>query len=494
MSIFNHSLFIVFVCSLIMSGCNSKEEERNQRPNIVVVLADDLGYGDLSFYNPDSKIKTPNIDQLAEGGIHFTDAHSAGEWCTPSRYGLITGTYPARIELNWRERSLIGKDQETLATMLKRSGYRTACVGKWHLGFDGLDWENPGQMESLAGGPVEHGFDYFFGMHASLDIPPYFYLENDRIVEKATGYVDDHASPDATTIISGAFYRAGASAPGFKHEDVLDVFFDKARSFISDHLDDTPDNPFFLYLPLTAPHTPWLPKEKYQGKSGAGEYGDFVMQVDDLVRRVRSLLDQKGIADNTLIVFSSDNGPVWFEADIDKFDHDSKAGLKGMKIDQWEGGSRIPLIFNWKNRIPSGKSSDQLIGFTDMMATFASVVGDDQVDSKFDSKDFTPVLFGQSTESIREGLVIGNNIYRKGDIKIIVGSGLGSLSRRYDPDGVYLTEGDNQGEMYNLEEDPLEANNLYASEANRYQDLKMEFEGIIAQNKRAEQDHDLLAK
>ena len=165
-----------------------------------------------------------------------------------------------------------------------------------------------------------------------------------------------------------------------------------------------------------------------------------------------------------------------------------------MKIDQWEGGSRIPLIFNWKDKIPLGKSSDQLIGFTDLMATFAAVVGDGQIDSRFDSKDFTPVLFGQPTESIRDGLVIGNNIYRKGDTKIIVGSGLGSLSRRYDPDGVYLSEADNQGEMYHLKDDPNETNNLYASEANLYQELKAEFEGIIAQNKKAEQDHDLPSK
>ncbi len=492
MTSFN-SLATIIVCLLAFTSCTTSQDE-SKAPNIIVILADDLGYGDLSFYNVDSKIKTPNIDGLAEGGIHFTDAHSAGEWCTPSRYGLITGTYPARTELNWRQRSLIDKDQETLATMLKRNGYQTACVGKWHLGFDDLDWEDPGSMESLSGGPVEHGFDYFFGMHASLDIPPYFYLENDRIVEKATGFVDDHASPDATTVISGAFYRAGASAPGFKHDDVLDVFFDKAKSFISGHLNDTPDKPFFLYFPLTAPHTPWLPKKEYQGKSGAGEYGDFVMQVDDLVGQVRSLLDQKGIADNTLIVFSSDNGPVWFEEDIDKFGHDSKAGLKGMKIDQWEGGSRIPLIFNWKDQIPSGKSSDQLIGFTDLMATFASVVGDSQIDSKFDSKDFTSVLYGQAKENIRDGLVIGNNIYRKGQTKIIVGSGLGSLSRRYDPDGVYLSQAENQGEMYNLTDDPYETNNLYTTEINKYQELKAEFEGIIAQNKRAEQDHDLPSK
>tara|TARA_Y100001980_G_C14556874_1_gene352060 strand:+ start:64579 stop:66060 length:1482 start_codon:yes stop_codon:yes gene_type:complete len=477
----------------LITSCSAPVQEEVPSPNIIVILADDLGYGDLSFYNKASKISTPHIDQLAKGGIHFTDAHSAGEWCTPSRYGLITGTYPARIELNWRERSLIGDDQATLATMLKSNGYQTACVGKWHLGFDDLNWENPGEMETLSGGPIEHGFDYFFGMHASLDIPPYFYLENDRIVEKATGFVDDHASPDATTVISGAFYRAGASAPGFKHDDVLDVFFDKAKAFISGHLTAAPDKPFFLYLPLTAPHTPWLPKESYRGKSGAGEYGDFVMQVDDLVGQVTDLLDQKGITENTLIVFSSDNGPVWFEADIDKFGHDSKAGLKGMKIDQWEGGSRIPLIFNWKNKIPSGQSSDQLIGVTDMMATLASVAGGSKLDSGFDSKDFTPVLYGQATDNIRDGLVIGNSIYRKGDIKLIVGSGLGSLSRRYDPDGVYLPEADNQGEIYNLKDDPFETNNLFTSESNLYQELKAEFEGIIARNKKSEQDHDLPA-
>ncbi len=487
----NYTRNLIAIVSLIaVFSCGSPNKENAQSPNIVLILADDLGYGDLSFYNKDSKIQTPNIDDLAAGGIHFTDAHSAGEWCTPSRYGLITGTYPARIALNWRERALIGDDQETLATMLKRNGYQTACVGKWHLGFDDLNWENPGSMETLAGGPIDHGFDYFFGMHASLDIPPYFYLENDRLVEKPTGFVDDYASEDATTPISGAFYRQGASAPGFKHEDVLDVFFDKAKSFISGHLTETTDKPFFLYFPLTAPHTPWLPKDAYRGKSGAGEYGDFVMQVDDLVGQVRSLLEQKGISENTLIVFSSDNGPVWFEEDIRKFDHDSKAGLKGMKIDQWEGGSRIPLIFNWKSKIHSGKQSNQLIGFTDMMATFASIVGE-QLNDGFDSKDFTPVLFDQANDNIREGLVVGNDIYRKGDYKIIKGSGLGSLSRRYDPDSVYLDEMDNKGELYNLAKDPYERENLYASNADLYQSLKTEFEAIVANASTMEQDHDL---
>ena len=318
-------VIVIFVLSF---SCKQSEKTDNPLPNIVFILADDMGYGDPSCYNPDSKIPTPNIDKLASEGMMFRDAHSAGAWCVPARYGLMTGQYPGRIKLNWQQRSLIQPTQETLAGMLRQNGYKTACIGKWHLGFDNINWVEAEKNDILTGGPVERGFDYFFGMHASLDIPPYFYIENDRLVEKATGFVEDNFSENATTEISGAFWRKGACSPDFKHDEVLDVFFEKVEKFVSDHVNQKAEEPFFLYLPLTAPHTPWLPKEEFIGKSGAGEYGDFTMQVDVLLGQVQNLLEEKGLKDNTLVVFTSDNGPVWFEEDINKFNHDSKAGLK----------------------------------------------------------------------------------------------------------------------------------------------------------------------
>jgi len=248
------NILLPFLFILLITGCRTNQKEQEKLPNIVFILADDMGYGDPGCYNSKSKISTPNIDKMADEGIMFTDAHSPGVWCVPSRYGLMTGCYPGRIDLNWRQRALIVENQETIATLLKRHGYSTAVIGKWHLGFDNINWENPSKINELEGSPVEKGFDYFFGMHASLDIPPYFYIENNKVVEPVTDSVPDNSSVDATTPISGAFWRGGACSPGFKHADVLDVFTRKAKNFIKEQK----EKPFFLYFALPAPHTPWL--------------------------------------------------------------------------------------------------------------------------------------------------------------------------------------------------------------------------------------------
>ena len=467
---------------IVLFSCQNKTQFNTNKPNIVFILADDMGYGDPGCYNPESKIPTPNIDRLAADGMMFTDAHSAGAWCVPARYGLLTGQYPGRIRLNWRDRSLLQQEQETLATLLKRNGYRTACIGKWHLGFDNIDWENPGKNDVLNGGPVEHGFDYFFGMHASLDIPPYFYIEDNKLVERATSFVYDNASEDATSAISGAFWRKGACSPGFKHNEVLDVFLEKAKKFVTEHIETDKDKPFFLYFPLTAPHTPWLPKDEFVGKSGAGEYGDFTVQVDHLLGKIREILQENGVGKNTMIVFSSDNGPVWFEKDIEKFQHDSKGGLKGMKIDLWEGGSRIPFIVSWPGHIPEGVKSDQLICFTDVMATFASIANDDDFkETEFDSYDFSPVIFQKDYRTpVRKELIIEGKVYRKDNYKLIFGTGLGSLSKSFDSQGVYLPEAENKGELYDLSGDLDESENLYRQQMQQVKQMKTEFDSIMS--------------
>lgn len=472
--------FILTVCFSVVS-CRNSDVNTTAKPNVVFILADDMGYGDPQCFNSNSKIPTPNIDQLASEGMMFRDAHSSGAWCVPARYGLMTGIYPGRIQLNWQERSLVQPNQETLATMFKRNGYQTACIGKWHLGFDNINWNEPEKIDTLIGGPVERGFDYFFGMHASLDIPPYFYIENNRIVEKAVTSVDNHASADATSDISGAFWRGGACSPNFEHRKALDVFFEKAESFVSKHVSTNKKQPFFLYFPFTAPHTPWLPEEKFVGKSGAGEYGDFTMQVDELLGRVRKMLKEKGLAENTLIVFTTDNGPVWFDEDIRKFEHDAKGGLKGMKIDLWEGGSRVPFIVSWPGKVPAGTSSNQLLGFTDMMATFASIIGDKTINpSAFDSYDMSPVFFNENySVPVRREMVLQDKVFREGSYKLILGSGLGILSKRFDKQGFYLSEEKNEGELYDLSIDLQETNNLYEKEPDRVQQMKAEFERIM---------------
>jgi len=458
-----NKVIILFFSLILMCGCTrGSESGEMSKPNIVFILADDMGFGDLGCYNGDSRIPTPHIDKLAEQGIRFTNTHAPGAWCVPSRYGLLTGRYPGRLEsLNTKRQSIIEPGQETLASMMKRFGYRTACVGKWHQGFKGIDWENPENINVLEDGPVEKGFDYFFGMHASLDIQPYFYIENDRAVQSPSLTIGDHASPDATSDVSGAFYRAGGISPDFKHEEVLDMFLEKAFGFLDRHHELNEDEPYFLYLPLTAPHTPWLPKEEFVGKSGAGEYGDFTMQVDHLVGQVVSYLKASGQLDNTIVFFGSDNGPVWFPEDQAKYDHAGTGGLRGMKGDMWEGGSRIPFIVSAPSYFAPGRESDQMLCFTDMMATLADLLGEDLSEEDFDSHSFLPVLLDQDSDFLRSELIIEKNAILSGDWKLIDGSGQGGIAARWAPDKSYIVTEDIPGELYNLKEDLSEQSNLW---------------------------------
>ena len=466
------ALQVGFIAPKNLKAAEPKDKDQ---PNIVFILADDMGYGDLTCYNSASKIPTPNIDKLADQGIRFTNAHSPGAWCVPSRYGLITGRYPGRLaEMNIRKQSLIKPKQETLATMLKRNGYQTACVGKWHLGFEGVDWGNPASISEMKGGPIEKGFDYFFGMHASLDIQPYFYIENGSAVESPTESIGDGASLNPTSVVSGAFYRAGAISPDFKHEEVLDKFTEKAFSFLDNHKKQNQKDPFFLYLPLTAPHTPWLPKQEFVGKSGAGEYGDFTMQVDNLVGQVVAYLKENHLLENTIVFFSSDNGPVWFHEDIEKFEHASVGVLRGMKGDMWEGGSRIPFIVSAPNRFGKGVQSNQMIGFTDMMATLADLVGDKSLNNNdFNSNSFLPILTSSNYKKpARNELVVEKKSYRKGDWKYIAGSGQGGIAARYAPNKKYIMTEKNPGELYNLKNDLSEQNNLYDKYPEKVAEMK----------------------
>ena len=335
-------------------------------PHIIVILVDDMGYGDLRSYNPHSKISTPHIDRLAAEGMRFTDAHAAGPLCHPSRYGLMTGRYPFRTDISrWPTRPLIEEGQVTLPSMLRGAGYATAMVGKWHLGFAEDGYDKP-----LRGGPVDRGFDSFFGLRASTDIPPYFYIRGDRAVTPPTGLIGAGSSP-----IQGAFWRAGGIAPDLKLGDVLPRLTDEAISVIEKRRGAR--EPLMLYLAYTAPHTPWLPSPAFMGKSGAGLYGDFLMMVDHEIGRVLAALESARMLDNTLLVFASDNGPVWYPADVARFGHDSAGGLRGMKADAWEAGHRMPFIVRWPGAVRAGSACDQTISFTDVLATMADVVGKD---------------------------------------------------------------------------------------------------------------------
>ncbi|MEJ7830176.1 MAG: arylsulfatase [Segetibacter sp.] len=436
----------------------SKAPQKNL-PNIVFILADDMGYGDMQCFNSKSKIPTPVINQLASEGIKFTDAHSAGSWCVPSRYGLMTGQYPLRKTMDVKKGGLIAQNQITIASLLKRNGYHTGMIGKWHLGFEGVsDWDKADFSQPLHGGPADHGFDYFYGMHASLDIPPYFFVENKRVVEAPTNSIAENQSPGATTTISGAFWRGGKIAPGFKHEEVLPTLTKKAVSFIENHVREKKQQPFFLYFALTGPHTPWLAQEQFQGKSKAGEYGDFTMQVDYTVGEVLKTLEKLGIKNNTLVIFTSNNGPVWFKEDIQKFSHQAAGPFRGMKLDAYEGAHRIPFIVRWPGKIKPNSSSSQLLGFTDMLATFAAITGDTlSLAMSNDSYNLLPAFLNKGVAQ-RKGLIVEAHTVREGDWKLIFGNGTGVLQRQW---GKVETE-PVQGELYNLKEDPSEANNLFS--------------------------------
>ncbi len=430
-------------------------------PNIVIILVDDMGYGDPGCYNPESKIPTPNIDRLAREGMRFTDAHAAGPLCHPSRYGLMTGRYPFRADVGaWRRKATIEPGRVTVASLLESRGYRTAMVGKWHLGFDENGYDKP-----LPGGPVDVGFESFFGIRASTDIPPYFYIRGNRAVMPPTDRIEANAT-EGWSPIQGAFWRAGGIAPDLKLEEVLPRFTDEAIDVIEKHAGARPGRPLFLYLAYPAPHTPWLPSPEFVGKSKAGLYGDFMVMVDAMIGRVLAALESKGMRDDTVVIFSSDNGPVWYDRDVERFGHDSSGGLRGMKADAWECGHRMPFIVRWPGVVKGGSVSHQTICFTDVLATCAEITGAPLPPGAGpDSSSFLFVLRGekQPGRRVRDHLVVqsgsGAMTIRSGPWKLITALGSGGFSR---PRRVRPGPGDPAGQLYDLSKDLGETRNLYA--------------------------------
>ncbi len=408
---------------------------RADRPNIVYVLADDMGYGDVSCLNGESRIRTRHIDRMAAGGMIFRDAHASSAVCTPSRYSILTGRY------NWRSTlkqgvtfgyagPLIEPGRMTVASLLKEHGYATACVGKWHLGWtwpkrseaeEDVDYNKP-----IKNGPTTVGFDYYFGISASLDMAPYVYVENDRPTA-----IPDHACPAGE---GKSFWRKGPIAPDFRHEDVLPRCAEKAVSWIERSA--ARGVPFFLYFPLSAPHTPILPLPEFRGKSGTNAYGDFCLQVDDVVGRITATVERLGLSDNTVIVFTSDNG-CSPEADFEELaqvGHKPSHCFRGHKADIYEGGHRIPLVIRWPARIKPGSACDETVCLADLLATCAEIVGADLPDNAGeDSVSNLPVWQGRSlNRSLREATVHhsidGSFSIRKGKWKLEMCPGSGGWS------------------------------------------------------------------
>jgi arylsulfatase A-like enzyme len=454
---------IALLMAAVLSPGGAGAADRS--PNVVVILADDLGYGDPGCYNKDSKIPTRNIDRLAAQGMRFTDAHTPSGVCTPTRYGLLTGRYCWRTRLprgvlQGYDPLLIEPSRLTVASLLKKHGYATACVGKWHLGLGTAkptNYDHP-----LRPGPRSVGFDYFFGIPASLDMPPYVFVENERPVEQPTKTIGD--SPMRRYGGEG-YWRAGAIAPGFQHIDVLPRLTAQAVAFLERHAKEAAGQSFFLYFPLTAPHTPWLPTAEFRGKSGAGSYGDFAVQVDATVGQVLDTLDRLKLRENTLVIFTSDNGAHWLPADIEKYGHRANFSWRGQKSDIWEGGHRVPFVARWPGKIKAGTTCDQTICLTDLLATCAALVGAKlPEDAGEDSYNILPSLLGQQIDQpIREAVVhhSGQGLFaiRQGEWKLIEGLGSGGFSQ---PKTEQPQPGGPTGQLYNLAEDPGERHNLFS--------------------------------
>ena len=431
-------------------------------PHVVVILVDDMGYGDPKCFNPESKIETPHINTLASDGMRFTDAHAAGPLCHMSRYGLMTGRYPFRTDVTrWPRHPLIEAGQVTIASLMRDAGYRTAMVGKWHLGFEEQGYDRP-----LPGGPVDVGFDSFFGIRASTDIPPYFYIDGDQAIAPPTETIEANAS-EGWSPIQGAFWRAGGISPDLELKNVLPRFTDEAIEVIEDHHMAGTNQPLMLYLAYPAPHTPWLPSPTFAGKSQVGMYGDFATMVDANIGRVLAAIDEADMRDETLVIFTSDNGPVWYEEDVQRFGHDSSGGLRGMKGDAWECGHRMPFIARWPEQVKPNSVSRQTICFTDLLATFAELTEQTlSAGAGPDSFSFLPVLQGRQPahQPVRDALLIrassGLMTVRSGPWKLITGLGSGGFSQ---PKKVQPRQGDPAGQLYNLDDDQGEAHNLYAS-------------------------------
>lgn len=480
------------------------------RPNIVLILADDLGFGDLRCYNSESKVPTPHLDRLAGEGMRFTDAHSPATVCTPTRYSLMTGQMAFRVPRGGTVftgaggPSLIAPERLTLPEMLKQQGYQTAAIGKWHIGLTFRDGEgkpiHDGRLEAVQridfskrveGGPVDHGFDRFFGTACCPTTDwLYAYIEGDRIPVPPAGPIDKSKLPRHAYAND---CRAGLIAPDFSMEEVDMVFLAKSREFLADHVRNSPNQPFFLYHAMQTTHLPSFASRQFQGKSQAGPHGDFLAEMDFIVGQLMDDLDRLGLAENTIVIFSSDNGPettsvVHMRAD---YQHDPARPWRGMKRDSWEGGHRVPLIVRWPGRVKAGTTSDQLISLTDVMATLAAVTGFQLPhDAAEDSFNMLPVLEGKATKPIRPYLLTqafraGQTLsIRRGVWKYLDHKASGGNHYENPPLKQFsLTESEPTAntQLYNLETDPGESLNLI----NQQPEIAAELKTLLEDTKRS---------
>ncbi|BCS31029.1 arylsulfatase [Luteitalea sp. TBR-22] len=461
-------------------------------PNVVVILTDDQGYGDVAAFNPASRIPTPHIDQLAREGMRFTDAHTSSSVCTPTRYALLTGRYSWRTSLKkgvlWGNGdALIEARRPTIASVLKARGYHTAAVGKWHLGIhwaarpgaqvDRTTTQGPTEWidytQPFSGGPLDVGFDEFFGIAASLDMRDYVYLEGNRVVEPPTANL-----PGIPQGVPG-FHRPGAAAPSFRPETVIDEVTARAVRVIETQA--RASTPFFLYVPFAAPHTPMLPTGSFVGRTPLGPYGDFVAQTDAAVGTVLAALARTGQADRTLVIFASDNGPAPAGGIAKLLDlgHDAAGGWRGTKHTLYEGGTRVPFVVRWPGVVKAGSVTRRTVVITDVLRTVADAVGAPVSDGAEDSVSFLPVLRDPETSvPLHEAIVMqsdaGAFAIRQGKWKLLLAPGDGRASDIGAP-----PDGRPPVQLYDLDADPKETTNLQAAHpevVKRLQDLLARYE------------------
>ena len=462
-------------------------------PNIVLILADDLGWGDVTCYNPQSKIPTPHLDHLAAQGLRFTDAHSSSGVCVPSRFSLMTGLHAFRMKGkghpepefrnyggNQSTVALVPADGPTLPGILAKAGYATSMIGKWHLGFDDL-LRKP--TEPLRGGPTDRGFQHYFGIPSSLDIDPYVFIEGNRIVTQATEDMPAHASTGWPDDRMGEYWRAGKAAPEFRHADVLEQCTKRAETELRRLAGDA-GRPFFVYYAMPSPHSPLLPSAPFRGRTKIGIYGDYVAQTDDAVGRVLRVLAEAGAAENTLVIATSDNGPFWYPANAEQTGHAASGPWRGMKGDAWEGGHRVPFIARWPGHIPAAATNDAPISLTDLLVTTAALLSLPAEATSPDGVDFSPALLGKAwTRPEQRPLVArssgGAHMLRHGSWKFISQLGSGGFSK---PQNEKPAANGPTVQLYDLAHDPGESKNLAGSEPQRAAEFRRQLTALLAGN------------
>ncbi|MES2375388.1 MAG: arylsulfatase [Bacteroidota bacterium] len=510
-------LFLTILTSAQYPGFG--QSHHPEKPNVVIILADDMGYSDVAALNKKARTLTPNIDLLVKSGITFTDAHSGGAVCTPSRYGILTGRYyfrvPKQREYLGYLQPLIEPERETIGTLMQKAGYATAAIGKWHLGVSwGLKdpllpqipdagrrgYTNTDFRKEVSRGPNALGFNYSFILPASLDMPPYTFIKNSQVVDPeiiltadayphkldTTNPVWDKKYTNSDDIYweRGIWWRNGEMSRSFKMENCLDTIVNQGMSFISSQVKNKPDQPFLLYLPLTGPHTPWLVNESFKGKTALGSYGDFVLQVDNVVNRVTTLLKALNISDNTIIIFASDNGAPWTEDDIQVYNHESNAGRRGQKGDIYDGGHHIPLVIKWPAKIKKAFNYTSTVSLVDLMATFAEMTGQ-RIKKSFgeDSFSFYKVIAGTASSTTSRKDILyessrGMLAIKAGDWKFIDGLGSGGFT---EPSELKPVKDGPIGQLYNLKMDPMESKNLYNQYPEKVRQLKTQLTRYVKQ-------------